>query len=54
MVYEALQPYVKPGLTARFISNIDPTDVAEKTKDLDPGDHAVHRRLQDVLPPWRR
>ena len=36
MVYEALQPYVKPGLKARFISNIDPTDVAEKTKDLDP------------------
>jgi glucose-6-phosphate isomerase len=36
MVYEALQPYVKPGLTARFVSNIDPTDVAEKTKDLDP------------------
>jgi glucose-6-phosphate isomerase len=36
MVYEALQPYVKPGLAARFISNIDPTDVAEKTKDLDP------------------
>jgi glucose-6-phosphate isomerase len=36
MVYEALQPHVKPGLQARFISNIDPTDVAEKTKDLDP------------------
>jgi glucose-6-phosphate isomerase len=36
MVYEALQPYVKPGLQARFISNIDPTDVAEQTKDLDP------------------
>jgi glucose-6-phosphate isomerase len=36
MVYEALQPYVKPGLKARFVSNIDPTDVAEKTKDLDP------------------
>jgi glucose-6-phosphate isomerase len=36
MVYEALQPYVQEGLTARFISNIDPTDVAEKTKDLDP------------------
>jgi glucose-6-phosphate isomerase len=36
MVYESLQPYVKPGLTARFVSNIDPTDVAEKTKDLDP------------------
>ena len=36
MVYEALKPYVQPGLTARFVSNIDPTDVAEKTKDLDP------------------
>jgi glucose-6-phosphate isomerase len=36
MVYEALQPYVKPGLQARFVSNIDPTDVAEKTQDLDP------------------
>jgi glucose-6-phosphate isomerase len=36
MVYEALQPYVQPGLTARFVSNIDPTDVAETTKDLDP------------------
>ncbi|MCU1537490.1 MAG: pgi [Humibacillus sp.] len=36
MVYEALQPYVKEGLTARFISNIDPTDVAEKTRGLDP------------------
>src|ERR671912_1620921 len=35
MVYEALQPYVQEGLTARFVSNIDPTDVAEKTKDLD-------------------
>lgn len=36
MVYEALKPYVQPGLTARFVSNIDPTDVAEKTKGLDP------------------
>jgi glucose-6-phosphate isomerase len=36
MVYEALQPYVQEGLKARFVSNIDPTDVAEKTKDLDP------------------
>ena len=36
MVYEALKPYVQPGLTARFVSNIDPTDVAEKTGDLDP------------------
>jgi glucose-6-phosphate isomerase len=36
MVYEALQPYVQAGLTCRFVSNIDPTDVAETTADLDP------------------
>src|ERR687893_897033 len=36
MVYEALQPFVQPGLQCRFVSNIDPTDVAEKTRDLDP------------------
>ncbi len=36
MVYEALKPYVTPGLEVRFVSNIDPTDVYEKTKDLDP------------------
>jgi glucose-6-phosphate isomerase len=36
MVYEALAPYVQPGLTCRFISNIDPTDAAQKTAGLDP------------------
>jgi glucose-6-phosphate isomerase len=36
MVYEALLPYVQEGLSCRFVSNIDPTDVAEKTRDLDP------------------
>ena len=36
MVYEALKPYVTPGLEARFVSNIDPTDVAEKTRGVDP------------------
>ena len=36
MVYEALQPYVAEGLKVRFVSNIDPTDLAEKVKDLDP------------------
>ena len=36
MVYEALKPYVKPGLECRFVSNIDPTDVYEKTVGLDP------------------
>lgn len=36
MAYEALKPYVQEGLEARFISNIDPTDAAVKTADLDP------------------
>jgi len=36
MVYEALRPYVADGLTCRFVSNIDPTDLAQKTADLDP------------------
>lgn len=36
MAYEALRPFVKPGLECCFVSNIDPTDIAEKTRDLDP------------------
>ena len=36
MAYEALRPYVADHLEVRFISNIDPTDVAETTRDLDP------------------
>jgi glucose-6-phosphate isomerase len=36
MAYEALLPYKQEGLTARFISNIDPTDAYQKTHDLDP------------------
>lgn len=36
MVYEALKPLVKPGLSCRFVSNIDPNDLGEKTADLDP------------------
>lgn len=36
MAYEALKPYVQEGLEARFISNIDPTDIAETLSDLDP------------------
>jgi glucose-6-phosphate isomerase len=36
MVYEALKPYVQEGLEARFVSNIDPSDMYEKTVDLDP------------------
>ncbi len=36
MIYEALQPYADAGITARFVSNIDPTDIAQKTAGLDP------------------
>ena len=36
MAYEALKPYMQEGLECRFISNIDPTDAGETTKDLDP------------------
>jgi glucose-6-phosphate isomerase len=36
MAYEALKPYVQEGLEVRFVSNIDPADIAEKTQDLDP------------------
>lgn len=36
MVYEALKPYADAGIGARYVSNIDPNDMAEKTKDLDP------------------
>ena len=36
MIYEALKPYVSKELECRFISNVDPTDVGEVVKDLDP------------------
>ncbi|MCL2466989.1 MAG: glucose-6-phosphate isomerase [Micrococcales bacterium] len=36
MVYEALRPYVANGLACRFISNIDPSDLADTVADLDP------------------
>ena len=36
MAYEALQEYVQDGLAVRFVSNIDPTDIAETTSGLDP------------------
>ena len=36
MVYEALKPFGQLGLECRFVSNIDPTDLAETTFLLDP------------------
>ncbi|OUO22380.1 glucose-6-phosphate isomerase [Collinsella sp. An307] len=36
MVYEALKPFADAGIDCRYISNIDPNDMAEKVKGLDP------------------
>src|SRR4051812_9724226 len=36
MAYETLKAYADPQIECRFISNIDPTDLYEKTRDLDP------------------
>jgi glucose-6-phosphate isomerase len=36
MAYEALKAYSDRDITFRFVSNIDPTDVSEATRDLDP------------------
>ena len=36
MISTALEPYADAGISARFVSNIDPFDIAAKTKDLDP------------------
>jgi glucose-6-phosphate isomerase len=36
MAYEALRYYADPHLVFRFVSNVDSTDFAEATRDLDP------------------
>ena len=36
MAYEALKAYADPQIECRFVSNIDPTDLYQKTHDLDP------------------
>jgi glucose-6-phosphate isomerase len=38
MAYEALLDYVHPDITCRFVSNIDPVDLWNKTHDLDPAE----------------
>ena len=38
MAYAALQSYATPELTVRFVSNVDPDDLAMATKDLDPAE----------------
>ncbi|HWS33585.1 MAG TPA: glucose-6-phosphate isomerase [Actinoplanes sp.] len=36
MAYEALKDFTQRDIECRFVSNIDPTDLFEKTHDLDP------------------
>jgi glucose-6-phosphate isomerase len=38
MAYEALRHYADRGLAFRFVSNVDGTDLAEATRDLDPAE----------------
>ncbi len=38
MAYEALRHYSQRELTVRFVSNVDPTDFIEATRDLDPAE----------------
>jgi glucose-6-phosphate isomerase len=35
MAYDALRPYTDRSLTVRFVSNVDPADFVEATRDLD-------------------
>ena len=41
MAYEALRPYTDREMTFRFVSNVDGTDFAEATRDLDPAQTLV-------------
>jgi glucose-6-phosphate isomerase len=36
MAHEALLDYADPDITCRFVSNVDPVDLYNKTRDLDP------------------
>jgi glucose-6-phosphate isomerase len=38
MAYEALRHYSERSMTFRFVSNVDGTDLAEATRDLDPAE----------------
>ena len=36
MIYQALRAYADAGISCRFVSNVDPSDLVGKTADLDP------------------
>ena len=48
MAYEALRHYSDRDLTFRFVSNVDGTDFAEATRDLDPAETLFIVSLEDV------
>ncbi len=48
MAYAALRYYTDRGMTFRFVSNIDGTDMVEATRDLDAEETLVHRLVEDV------
>ena len=48
MAYEALRHYSDRDLTFRFVSNVDGTDFAEATRDLDPAETLFIVVVQDV------
>ena len=48
MAYEALRHYSDRDLTFRFVSNVDGTDFAEATRDLDPAETLFIVCLEDV------
>ena len=53
MVYEALKPYADAGIDCRYVSNIDPNDMAEKVKGLDP-ETTLSSSFPRPSPPSRR
>ena len=48
MAYEALRHYSRREMTFRFVSNVDGTDFAEATRDLDPEETLFVDLLEDL------
>jgi glucose-6-phosphate isomerase len=53
MAYDALRYYAERSMTFRFVSNVDGTDFAEATRDLDPQRRCSSSRRRRS-PRWRR
>ena len=48
MAYRALKAYSRRDMTFRFVSNVDGTDIAEATRDLDPEETLFVVCVEDV------